>query len=76
MNAKRRNVLKSVKEQLEKLQEIIESEIDDEQASFDNLPDGIQMSSRGEAMEDAISAMQSTVDLLYEACDEIKEAIK
>ncbi|MGG7621296.1 hypothetical protein [Bacillus coreaensis] len=37
----------------------MESVKDEEQDAFDNFPEGLQVSERGEAMEDAISKIEN-----------------
>lgn len=46
---------------------IVESVRDDEQECFDNLPENLQESDRAQAME-------SAVDLLYDALEDISSA--
>ena len=41
---------------------------DEEESAFDNLPESIQESERGETM-------QEIVDALYDACDSLEETI-
>lgn len=51
---------------IEELKENISSVMDEEQESFDNLPEGLQCSERGEKMESAIESLQSAIDSLEE----------
>lgn len=92
MNKQRRNDLKSVmkdlNEQKEEITGVIDSldmsmtdvemAADDEQWSFDNLPEGLQSSERGEQLEENASDLQDVVsdidilkDVLTGACEKI-----
>ena len=52
MNAKRRKRLEQIISQLENLQQEVQEMAEQERESFDNLPEGLQASERGEAMEE------------------------
>lgn len=81
MNAERRKHISSITEQLESLKETLEaiaSEIEDvyneEDECYNNLPEGLQQSQRGYAMEDAISNLgdaDSTASGMVDTIDEI-----
>lgn len=66
MNAKRRNAIDSViNELIEKFEEIKAEAIDqlseirdEEQEAYDNLPEALQDSERGENMQDCIDALE------------------
>ena len=66
MNAKRRNAIDSViNELIEKFEEIKAEAIDqlseirdEEQEAYDNLPESLQESERGENMQDCIDALE------------------
>ena len=62
MNKQRRKRLAEAMELLQQAQEIIEEVRDEEQGAFDNLPEGLQYSERGEAMEEAISNLEEAYD--------------
>ena len=42
---------------------------DEEEEKFDNLPEGLQKSKRGEAMQEAIEQLETACDNLDEAID-------
>ena len=46
---------------------------DEEQDAFDNLPEGIQESERGEQMEEYISQMESAIDDMENAKSSLEE---
>lgn len=67
MNNRRREMLSEAGALLTKAAVIVESVRDDEQECFDNLPENLQESDRAQAME-------SAVDLLYDALEDISSA--
>ena len=87
MNAKRRNAIESViNELIEKFEEIKAEAIDqlseirdEEQEAYDNLPESLQESERGENMQDCIDSLESFMsDLEYmeiEGTDDLIEEI-
>jgi len=76
MNAQRRKKLNEALEMLDSVKVIIEECLSEEQDSFDNLPEGIQYSERGEKMENAIGSLESAIDSLDEMVGEINNAIE
>lgn len=87
MNAKRRNAIDSViNELIEKFEEIKSEAIDqlseirdEEQEAYDNLPEAFQDSERGENMQDCIDALDSFIsdleDMEIEGTDDLLEEI-
>lgn len=61
MNNSRRAELRAVIAVIESAIEKVESVKDDEQMSYDNLPEGIQDSDRGETMQEAIDNLDEAV---------------
>jgi hypothetical protein len=57
MNAERRKKLDQIKSDLQVV-------IEDEQAAYDNLPDSIRDSARGDQMQVGIDSMQTALDEL------------
>lgn len=68
MNKARRKELKEAVDLLYKALNIIESVKDEEETAYDNLPESIQYSERGETMQDYIDTMD-------EAYSEIEDRI-
>lgn len=68
MNKARRKNLATIIETLEAMKSSLEDVRDEEESAFDNLPESIQESERGETM-------QEIVDALYDACDSLEETI-
>ncbi len=62
MNKARRKELAKAVELIERAREIIEVVKDEEQDAFDNLPESLQASERGERMEEFISALEDFLD--------------
>ena len=62
MNKARRKELSRILELIDTARVALEQVLEDEQAAFDNMPESLQDSERGEIMSDGISAME---DLLY-----------
>lgn len=62
MNKQRRKQIAAAIELIEQAQAILEEVIAEEQEAFDNLPEGIQASERGEAMEEYIYTLESFQD--------------
>lgn len=69
MNKQRRAEIKDIIETLESAKEDLEMVAEDERYSFDNLPEGLQCSERGEAMEE-------NADNLEEASSNIDDIIE
>ena len=59
---------------VEEARERLESVRDEEQEAFDNLPESLQYSERGEAMEDFISIMDEFLD--YLDTDSLQEIVE
>jgi len=69
MNAQRRKALADLMDRLTPLaatitdiKDALETIRDEEQESFDNMPEGLQQGDRGQAMEEAISTLDSAID--------------
>lgn len=75
MNKQRRKVIADIQAQLSNLAEAINNVWSEEQEAFDNLPEGLQESERGEAMQEAIDALESAADLCEELDDALNEAL-
>ena len=75
MNNARRKALNSIIERLENLQTDLQDIQAEEQEAFDNLPEGLQASERGEAMETAIDNLEEAVSMFDDLVELIQEAI-
>lgn len=75
MNDERRKRLARISAQLEELQLELEEVKDEEQSALDNMPESLQGSSNGQAMENAVSELDCIGDDLTGAIDRITELI-
>ena len=66
MNKERKGRFNDVISSLEEAKGEVEDILNEEQDSYDSLPDGLQMSSRGEKMEDCISKIDEVVGFVEE----------
>lgn len=76
MNAKQRKELQGYADSLEEIKCAIEEMRDDEECKFDNMPEGLQESERGEAMQEAIYNLESASSSLEEAIDYLNEIVE
>lgn len=73
MNKLRRTKLKTWKIKAETLKDELDTILSEEQEAFDNMPEGLQCSARGEASEEAIGLMEDAASSIEEAIDAIGE---
>lgn len=76
MNKERRKEIEALIDELDDLKARIESVQSDEQDYFDNMPENLQSSERGEMAEEAIGNLDSALDSLDEAIDSLREAMQ
>ena len=69
MNKARRKRIEDAQAKLEELKQEIDAILSEEQEAFDNMPESLQDGDRGEAMQEAIDALESAVS----SCEEIDE---
>lgn len=67
MNKYDRKELKRAIALLDKEHEIIESVKDIEQGKFDNLPEGLQQSEKGQKFEETVSTLEDALNSIEEA---------
>lgn len=75
MNKARRTRLNEAMQMLCEAQEIIEACKDEEEDAFYNLPDSLQGSERGEAMEECISNMADANSGISDAISTLDEML-
>ena len=68
MNNKRRKAIEIISTKLGELKEEVETLHGEEEETYDNMPEGLQGSERGEIS-------QSAIDSLYDAADSLDSAI-
>ena len=73
MNKNRRNAISDIYDKLTDIQSDLECIRDEEQEAFDNLPESIQCSERGERMEEYISSLDEALDYVGYAVDSLDE---
>lgn len=71
MNAARRKQLAAARELIEQAQAIIQEVASDEGEAFENIPESLQEGERGQAMQEAISELESAES----CCDDALTAI-
>lgn len=75
MNKQRRASLKEAVELLEQAKSIIEIVAEEEREAFDNLPEGIQYSERGEQMEEYADTIEEFYEAIEEGIENLEEII-
>lgn len=75
MNKQRRKMIADVVERLEATKSDLEMIRDEEQEAFDNMPEGLQGSERGEAMEEGIYQIEEAMDGLDSALNSLQEVM-
>lgn len=73
MNAQGRKEIAKHIASLDEIKSRLESMRDDEEMKYDNMPEGLQESDRGEQMQEAIDALENAVTSLEEAIDSLNE---
>ena len=73
MNKQNRRDLQGYVDSLEEIKSNIETMMEDEQSKLDNMPESLQESERGEAMQEAIDNLESAVSSIEEAIDYLNE---
>ena len=73
MNKQRRNEISSIVSELENLKSRLESVHMEEERVFDNMPENLQYSMRGEESQEAIDCMSEAISNLEEAIDQLNE---
>ena len=76
MNKDRRKRLQEICDILEEQQAALEEIRDEEQEAFDNLPEGLQCTERGQAMEEAAGDLDSACYDLESLRDTLAEIIE
>jgi hypothetical protein len=75
MNKAQRKILEEFQNKIEQLRSELQEQIDAEQEKFDNLPEGLQESTKGETITAAIDAMENANNSFGEVVDYLQEAI-
>lgn len=75
MNKLRRRQLRAALDLLDEARSILETVQEDEQEAFDNMPESLQSSERGEAMEETISNLEDAVSSLEKIGETFEEVV-
>jgi hypothetical protein len=75
MNKERRKQLDAAIAKIGEAKVIIDAMLQEEQETYDNLPEGLQGGEHGEAMETAIGALEQASQSCDEACEGCTEAM-
>jgi len=73
MNAQGRKEIAKHIASLDEIKSKLKSMKDDEEMKYDNMPEGLQESERGDQMQEAIDALDNAVASLDEAIDSLNE---
>lgn len=75
MNASRRKSIQEIIDHLEEIKSTIETLKDEEQEAYDNLPENLQDSERGETMEAAAESLDNVYNSIDEALESLVESL-
>lgn len=76
MNANRRKRIGAIWDKIEDLKAELESIMEEEQECFDNLPESLQDSERGDKMQEAIDALENAANSIDDVIEYLQEAIE
>tara|TARA_B100000161_G_C33459165_1_gene372688 strand:+ start:131 stop:364 length:234 start_codon:yes stop_codon:yes gene_type:complete len=74
MNQERRTKIDKALALMADAKAIIEEVLDEEQEAYDNMPEGLQTSERGEAMQEAITNLEDANSSVDEIEDYLEDA--
>lgn len=74
MNQIRRKKIRKAIETLNNVRSVVDQILDEEQDSFDNTPEALQDSEKGDKMQEAISQLEDAVDNIDDAIESLEEA--
>ena len=75
MNKQRRSLISKNINMLENIKESLEDILSDEELCFDNMPENLQSSLRGEQSENAIDLLGEAIDELSNVIDSLLEIV-
>lgn len=75
MNKARREEIRDIIESLESLKEDLDMVASDERGSFENLPEGLQYSERGEQMEENADTLEDLASNLEDVISGLEDVI-
>lgn len=74
MNAARRKTISEAVALIDQAHDLIEEIANQERESFDNLPEGLQESERGERMDEIATALEEAYMTLTDVVDQLNDA--
>lgn len=75
MNKEKRNRLSEANEHIKQAEVIVDNVLNDEQDSYDNIPESLQNSARGEEMEQTITCLEEVLEALSDVSDTLGDII-
>ena len=75
MNKNRRKEIESIIEELENLGSRIEAVKEEEDSAFDNMPESLQYSEKGELMEQNVEDLDEAFNSLSEVVEKLQEIL-
>jgi hypothetical protein len=76
MNKARRKKIETIIERLADLRADLDNIQDEENMSFESLPENMQQGERGQAMEDKVATINEAMDELDSAVEKLNEVIQ
>lgn len=76
MNKSRRESLSTISEELESIKSRLEDVSDEEREAYDNLPENLQYSSRGESMQYGLDELIEAAENLDSTIEHINNVIE
>ena len=73
MKEERLKTLKRCLNMIQNVHDVLEEVRDEEQDAFDNLPEGLQYSERGELMEEAVNNLDEIIDYLDDVLSSLED---
>jgi hypothetical protein len=74
MNAERRKAIAQISSDLENLRSRIDEIKEEEEEAYENLPDGLRDSEKGEAMQEAIFALEEASSSIDSVVNDLETA--
>ena len=76
MTIKGRRQIDQINSKLQDIYDILQEILDDEQCKYDNMPESIQNSDRGYEFEEIIEHIETAVESIGGAIDELGEIVE
>jgi hypothetical protein len=74
MNKQRRNDINKAIDLLEKASAILDQVRDEEQEAFDNMPENLQESDKGQAMQQSLDDLDAAIECIGDAISSANDA--